>query len=74
MQGESPPVLVKESYNSLPDSSCKIAVNNTIQYNTIQYNTVQYNTIHLYIIREKEDVAAWTERHRKQANLSCSIQ
>ena len=31
MQGESPPVLVKEPYSSLLDSSCKTGVYKTIQ-------------------------------------------
>ena len=42
----------------LHDSSCKTGV---------------YNTIHLLIILEREGVAVWIDRNRKQANLSCSI-
>ena len=61
MQGESPPVLVKEPYSSLLDSSCKTVC------------TKQYN-VHLLIILKRVGAAVWIERNRKQGNLSCSIQ
>ena len=59
VQGESPPVLVKEPYSSV---TCSI----------LQNWYVQYDTIHLLIILEREGVAVWIERNRnrKQINLS----
>ena len=51
MQGESSPVLVNPTV-VLHDSSCKTGV---------------YNTIHLFIIFEREGVAVWIERNRKQS-------
>ena len=56
VQGESPPLQVKEPYSSFT-------------WFILQNGCIQYNTIHLLIILEREGVAVWINKKKKTSKL-----